>query len=115
MSHETIATNEQSDEPQVAWNAFQLWTGSRDADHFRSAYLGRFPDRDAVGRQLLEDFGVHRRLQRLPEWLQRYIRLDGAAFLADFEAEGNYYVYDAPDGAGCYIFDAYSQPARGTA
>ncbi len=95
-------------ETSVAWDAFQYWTGSRDVARFREAYLGHYPDRQAFGEQLLSELGADRRLQRLPDWLRAYVRYDGAAVVADFEQAGHYYVFDAPNNGGTYVFDGYS-------
>src|SRR3954468_1660574 len=95
-------------ETGVAWDVFQSWTGSRDAQRFRAAYLGHYADRAAFGAELLAGLGADARLRRLPDWLQAYVRLDGVAVVADFERAGHFYVYDAPDDGGTYVFDGYS-------
>jgi hypothetical protein len=43
------ADDQAARETRVAWDAFQYWTGSRDVDRFRAAYLGHYPDRAAFG------------------------------------------------------------------
>jgi hypothetical protein len=75
-------------ETDTAWQVFQYWTGSTDVDRFRTTYLGRYADREAFGSELLARLGADARLQRLPDWLQAYIRFDGAAVVADFERAG---------------------------
>ncbi len=95
-------------ETSVAWDAFQYWTSSRDVARFHQAYLGHYPDRQAFGEQLLSELGADRRLQQLPDWLRAYVRYDGAAVVADFEQAGHYYVIDAPNNGGTYVFDGYS-------
>ncbi len=95
-------------ETQMAWDAFQYWTGSRDVERFQAAYLGHYADRQAFGEELLARLGADSRLQKLPDWLRAYVRFDGAAVVADFEQAGHYYVYDAPDNGGTYVFDGYS-------
>ncbi len=107
MNHEQ-ATDQAAQETSVAWDAFQYWTGSQDVERFHQAYLGHYPDRQAFGEQLLSELGADRRLQRLPDWLRAYVRLDGAAVVADFEQAGHYHVVDAPDNGGTYVFDGYS-------
>jgi hypothetical protein len=102
--HEQFAP--QFDEAAYAWDVFQYWTGSQDTDRFRAVYLGRYADREAFGQQLLSQLGADARLQRLPDWLRAYIRLDAAAVTADFERAGHFYVYDAPHGEGTFVFDA---------
>ena len=47
----------------------------------------------------------------LPDWLRAYLRFDGEAVLRDFEAAGDFWVYDAPQGDGCFVFDPYERPA----
>ena len=100
---------ERQDVIQTAWDAFQYWTGSRDEARFRSSYLGHYADRAAFGTELLSQLGADRRLYRLPDWLRAYIRLDGEAVVRDFEAAGHFYVFEAPDGSGAYVFDAYDE------
>ncbi len=95
-------------ETEVAWQAFQYWTGGRDVDRFRSAYVGHYPSRDAFGEELLSSLGADRRLYQLPDWLRAYVRFDGAAVVADFERAGHFFVYDAPDDGGTYVFDGFS-------
>ena len=107
MNHEQ-AEDLAARETSVAWDAFQYWTGCRDEQRFRAAYLGRYPDRAAFGGQLLSELGADRRLQRLPDWLRAYVRLDGTAVVADFERAGHYHVFDAPNNGGTYVFDRYS-------
>lgn len=115
MNHEQHDKHAGGDEAQAgdihaAWNAFQLWSGRRDAELFRRSYLGHYRDRDTFGQRLLHDFGVQQRLEQLPEWLRAVVRLDGAAFAADFERAGAFHLYDAPDNGGTYVFDAYCLP-----
>lgn len=97
----------------TAWDAFQVWTGGRDAALFRRSYLGHFDSRDDFGRRLLQDFGADQRLRQLPDWLQALVRLDGAAFATNFEQAGAFHIYDAPQvngKGGSYVFDAYCLP-----
>lgn len=110
MHAETI-TQITEEELATAWHAFQYWTGSRDEHHFRHSYLGHYADRAAFGEELLARLGADARLARLPDWLRAYLRFDGAAVLRDFEAAGHFWVYDAPDGGGAYVFDAGDLPA----
>lgn len=92
------------DEFNEAWQVFQYWTGTRDAAHFRGAYVGRYTDRAEFGRNLVTLLGASEHLARLPDWLQDYLRVDGEAAAHDFEAAGHYFIYDAPEGGGCYVF-----------
>lgn len=92
----------------TAWDVFQYWTGSQDVDRFRTAFLAHYSDRTAFGQELLAGLGADGRLQKLPDWLRAYIRLDAEAVVADFERAGHFYVYDAPHGEGTFVFDAYS-------
>ncbi len=62
----------------------------------------------AAHAAMLSELGADRRLQRLPDWLRAYVRLDGAAVVADFEQAGHYHIVDAPDNGGTYVFDGYS-------
>ncbi len=109
MNAETKQQHAEEAELETAWHAFELWTGSRDEARFRESYLGHYADRAAFGRELLSQLGADRRLYRLPDWLRGYIRLDGEAVVADFEAADHFWVFDAPDGSGAYVFDAYER------
>lgn len=99
---------ERDSQQETAWYAFQYWTGSRDEDRFRRSYLGHYADRDAFGQELLAQLGADGRLYRLPDWLRAYIRLDGEAVVRDFEQAGHFYVFEAPDASGVYVFDAHA-------
>ena len=103
-------THHERDQLEAAWDVFQLWTGGRDADRFRRSYLGHYQSRDAFGQELLARLGADGRIQRLPDWLQAYVRFDGEAVVCDFEAAGHFYVFDAPRQAGTFVFDAYERP-----
>lgn len=92
-------------EERVAWQAFQFLYGSRGAAAFRASFRGRFANRDAFGQELLRGLGADARLFGLPPWLRAYIRLDGAAVVADFEAAGHFQVFDAPEDGGSYVFE----------
>src|SRR3712207_4407903 len=94
----------------TAWQAYQFWTGTTDEAAFRRSYLGHYQSREAFGQELLAQLGADSRIQRLPDWLQAYVRFDGEAVLRDFEAAGHFYIYDAPRQAGTFVFDAYERP-----
>ncbi len=108
MDHETRRQQE-ADETSYAWDVFRSWTGSGNVAWFRAAYLGHYPDREAFGQELLVDMGADRRLALLPDWLRAYARLDGAAAATDLERAGHFYIYDAPDGGGTYVFDGHGR------
>src|SRR3954447_1557580 len=95
----------------TAWHAYQLWTGTTDEAGFRRSYLGHYPSRDAFGQELIHRLGADSRLLHLPAWLRAYLRFDGEAVLRDFEAAGDFWVYDTPHGEGCFVFDRYERPA----
>ncbi len=95
----------------MAWQAYQLWTGTTDETGFRRSYLGHYASRDAFGQELIHRLGADSRLLHLPDWLRAYLRFDGEAVLRDFEAAGDFWVYDAPQGEGCFVFDPYERPA----
>lgn len=99
------------DETAYAWDIFRYWTGSEDEARFRSAYLGRWESRDAFGQQLISQLGADARLQRLPDWLRAYVRLDVDAVVSDFERAGHFYVYEAPHGEGTFVFDVWNDRA----
>lgn len=98
----------QFDETAYAWDVFRYWTASDDPARFQASYLGRYENREAFGQQLLSQLGADTRLQRLPEWLRAYVRLDASAVVADFEQAGHFYVYDAPHGEGSFVFDVHN-------
>lgn len=114
MEHATDTRQEAGEREQLetAWQAFQYWTGTEDENCFRRSYLGHYADRAAFGQELLAKLGADRRLYRLPDWLQAYVRLDGEAVVRDFEAAGHFYIFDAPADRGTFVFDAYESPAR---
>jgi antirestriction protein len=110
MSIET-QQRQQREELQTAWNAFQSWTGTQDERRFREAYLGHYADRGAFGEELLARLGADGRLEKLPDWLRAYIRFDGEAVVRDFESAGHFYVFEAPEGGGAFVFDRHSYAA----
>lgn len=95
---------------ETAWLAFEYWTGSRDEGRFRQSYLGHYADRDAFGVELLARLGADARLARLPDWMRAYVRFDGEAVVRDFEAAGHFYIFEAPDNGGAFVFDAQLTP-----
>ncbi len=107
MSHERQQEQQTID---TAWTVFQLWSGCRDEEFFRRSYLGHYANRDAFGQELLARLGADGRIQRLPDWLQAYIRFDGEAVVCDFEQAGHFHVFDAPGDTGTFVFDAYERP-----
>ncbi len=95
-------------ETAYAWDVFQYWTGSDDTARFQDCYLGHYASRAAFGEELLSRLGADSRLQKLPEWLRAYVRLDGEAVVTDFEQAGHFYIYDAPHEHGTFVFDTYN-------
>lgn len=108
MEREQGESTPKFDEVAYAWDIFRYWTASEDTARFQASYLGRYENRDAFGAQLLSQLGADARLQRLPDWLRAYVRLDASAVVADFERAGHFYVYDAPHGEGTFVFDVDS-------
>src|SRR3954453_20075773 len=98
----------QYDERAYAWDIFMYWTGTEDEARFAASYVGRYADRNAFGQELFHQLGVDARIQRLPEWLRAYIKLDGTAVVDDFERAGHFFVYDAPHGEGTFVFDVWN-------
>ena len=107
MSSET-QQRQKREELETAWYAFQYWTGTQDEGRFRASYLGRYDDRNAFGEELLARLGADGRLYKLPDWLRAYVRLDGEAVVRDFERSGHFYVFEAPEGGGAFVFDRHS-------
>jgi hypothetical protein len=74
-----------------------------DEAHIKDAFIGIWPSRDDFGRHLLDDGDATARLETLPLWLKPYVRLDGAALVADLERDGLYVLADITQGV-C-VFD----------
>ena len=74
-----------------------------DEQQIEEAFIGIWPSRDDFGAHLLSDSSAEMRLQALPIWLRPYVRLDGAALVADLERDGMYVLADVRQGV-C-VFD----------
>ncbi len=74
-----------------------------DERYIKDAFIGIWPSRDDFGCHLLHDGRAEDRLAQLPGWLQPYVRLDGAALVADLERNGLYVTADIS--RGVCVFD----------
>ena len=74
-----------------------------DETKMKEAYIGHWSSRDAFGQHLLADTNADRVMAEVPLWLRPYIRLDGAALVADLERDGIYTV--AEISRGVCVFD----------
>ncbi len=81
----------------------RLLAPGEDVSDFRGAYLGRWPSLEAYVEELLTDLGAEAELEeRLPAYLQPYVRLDAAAFGRDLEIGGD--IMTSQDAEGVYVF-----------
>lgn len=88
-----------------AWLSWQYATGTIDRDGFEQAYLGCYATRGALGEQMLrEEYGAEERLVTLPRWLREYVRLDGEAFVADYEADGLLLIAPRTQASGVFAY-----------
>lgn len=107
MNEQQPVGPERRPELAVAWDLFRYWTGTADRPAFQAAYLGRYDSRADFGQALLAEYDAPRRLAQLPNWLQHYLTVDTEAFVRDFEQAGHFYLAEAPDGAGTFVFDPH--------
>jgi hypothetical protein len=69
----------------------------------REAFVGIWRSRDDFGGHMLRDMGAELRLQPIADWLRPYVRLDGARYAAELEADGHFVIADVAQGV-C-VFD----------
>lgn len=87
----------------AAHDAFRAATGTLDETLFQQAYIGSWPNRSALGDQLLADYDAARYLARLPNWLQRLIYVDGQTLVSDFTRAGHYELVETD--VAVHVFD----------
>jgi antirestriction protein len=76
---------------------------SFDIDSFQEAYLGHYDSVTDYVEQMADDLGYTRELEKLPEHLQAYARIDYAAIARDMHLSGEIATVDDPNG-GIWIF-----------
>ncbi len=80
-----------------------LVDGDSDVRNFQSCYLGHWDSLTAYADGLLDELGAGEAMERLPEWLQAYARVDHEQFARDLELGGDVRVVQASDG-GLFVF-----------
>jgi antirestriction protein len=90
--------------------AFSAWAdvhdgepASFDIDSFQEAYLGHHESVTDYVEQMADDLGYTGELEKLPEHLQAYARIDYAAIARDMHLSGEIATVDDPNG-GLWIF-----------
>jgi len=74
-----------------------------DDSSLQRAYVGRWPDRQAFGAELLADTKAAQHLAALPRWLRDYVTLDTERFVHDMEHSGEFVIRDVSSGIA--VFD----------
>lgn len=90
--------------------AFAAWAELHDVPDmlggFEDAFCGSYDSREAWAEEMLESMDVEQAIETvLPDWLQRYVRIDRAALAHDMELGGEVWIEDNPEG-GIWVFDA---------
>jgi len=88
----------------AAWADLQYPLDPSALVDFEAAFRGTWENVEAYAEDLLEDLGATAELERIPEWLQPYVRLDVAAYARDLELGGD--ICTVRDEEGVHIFDA---------
>lgn len=76
-----------------------------DVDAFHGAYLGHYDSVTDYVEQMADDLGYEQELDKLPEHLRGYTRIDYAAIARDMELSGDIATVLDPNG-GLWIFRA---------
>lgn len=76
---------------------------SFDIDSFQEAYLGHYDSVADYVEQMADDLGYTQELEKIPEHLQVYFRIDYAAIARDMHLSGEIATVDDPNG-GIWIF-----------
>lgn len=88
----------------AAWaDVFDGEEASFDIDGFRESYLGHFESLTDYVQQMADDLGYEAELDKLPEQLRSYTRIDYAAMARDMEHSGAIAAVPDPSG-GLWIF-----------
>lgn len=88
--------------------AFAAFAGLDDGDgldptSFEARYQGRWDCLAAYADGLLDELGAAEAMERLPDWLQAYVRVDYEQFARDLELGGDVCVVGTSDG-GVFVF-----------
>lgn len=87
-----------------AWaDVFEGEPASFDIDSFHEAYLGHYDSVTDYVEQMADEFGYPDELDKLPEHLRDYVRIDYAALARDMHLSGDIATVDDPNG-GVWIF-----------
>ncbi|MFN3006662.1 antirestriction protein ArdA [Mycolicibacterium wolinskyi] len=91
-------------------DAFSAWADVHEAeperfDDFAEAYLGHYDSVQDYAEQVADDLGYTEELEKLPEAIQPYARIDTAAMARDMTLSGAIYVTPDPSG-GVWVFDS---------
>ena len=91
--------------------AFAAWADLHDGDQdmldqFEEAYLGEYDSPDAWAETVMDDLGIHQRLeQELHGDMARYVRIDTGAWVQDAWLFGDIAIVHRP-GGGVWIFQS---------
>ncbi|WP_421874701.1 antirestriction protein ArdA [Mycolicibacterium wolinskyi] len=89
-----------------AWaNVFDVDDTGADDASFHESYLGHYDSITAYVEQMVGDLGYEEELDKLPEHLRSFVRIDYAAIARDMEASGEIATVSAPQG-GLWVFRA---------
>lgn len=88
--------------------AFASWLSifgrlPEDFDSFHESYLGHYDSIEEYVEQMADDLGYTKELDKLPEHLRHYVRIDFAAIARDMDLSGDIAAVNDPIG-GVWIF-----------
>ncbi|WP_018599349.1 antirestriction protein ArdA [Mycobacterium sp. 155] len=87
-----------------AWaDVFEGEPASFDIDAFHETYLGHFDSVTEYAEQMADDHGYEEELDKLPEHLRGYARIDYATIARDIQLSGDIATVDDPHG-GMWVF-----------
>lgn len=87
-----------------AWaDVFDGEPASFDIDSFQEAYLGHYDSVTEYVEQMADDFGYTEELEKLPEHLRDYVRIDYEAIARDMQLSGDMATVQDPQG-GVWLF-----------
>jgi antirestriction protein len=91
----------------LAFAALAEWLGTDEAteEAFATHFRGSWPRVEDYAEDLLRDLGAWDELDRLPEWLQRHVKVDVAGFAQDMELGGDIHVLRSE--REVHIFDTH--------
>lgn len=91
----------------AAWaDVFDGEDASLDIESFRESYLGHYDSVTNYVEQLAEDLGYEQELDKLPEHIRQYTRINYAAIARDMELSGDIATVPDPSG-GMWLFRTY--------